>query len=83
MTVIRRKAPLHLRCSTMRSNQYHVQRQLAVDIRPVKRLAAKLLSEDSTLRHVLMEESDSLPAADFDAKLGTWLSILDKEERTV
>lgn len=54
-----------------------------VDIRPVKRLAGKLLSEGSTLRHVLAEESDSLPVADFVAKLGTWLSILDKEERPV
>lgn len=66
----------------MSLNLYQAQQRSVVDIRPVKRLAAKLLSEDSVLRHVLAEEGDSLPAADFIAKLGTWLSILDKEERT-
>ena len=52
-----------------------------VDIRPIKRLAGKLLPENSTFRHVIMEESDSMPALDYVSKLGTWLSILDDEAR--
>ena len=50
-----------------------------VDIRALKRLAAKVLPENSTFRRVITEESDSMPATDFVAKLQTWLSILDGE----
>jgi hypothetical protein len=50
-----------------------------VDIRPLKRLASKLLPENSTFRRIIMQENDSMSATDYAAKLGTWLSILDGE----
>ncbi len=58
-----------------------VQASREVDIRPLKRLAAKLLPESSTFRRVITEESDSMPATDYVSKLGTWLSILDGEAK--
>jgi hypothetical protein len=51
-----------------------------VDIRPVKALAAELLPTNSLLRRVLSSEPDSMPPADYLAKLGTWLALL-REER--
>ena len=51
----------------------------AVDIRPLKRLSSELLSGNSMLKRVLASESDAIPAAEFVAKLGTWLAILGEE----
>jgi hypothetical protein len=51
-----------------------------VDVRPLKRLAARVLPENSIFRRVITNEKDSMPASEFAAKLGTWLSVLDEEE---
>jgi hypothetical protein len=50
-----------------------------IDIRPLKRLASKLLPEDSDFRRVVMKEGGVVSAVDYVAKVGTWLSILDGE----
>lgn len=50
-----------------------------VDIRPLKKLSSDLLSKDSMLRRVLNSENDTIAAAEFIAKLGTWLTILREE----
>ncbi|MGH9918995.1 MAG: hypothetical protein ACRD6W_09030 [Nitrososphaerales archaeon] len=51
----------------------------AVDIQPLKRLAAEILPVDSILRRVLASEPDSMNAVDYLAKLGTWLALLREE----
>ena len=67
----------------MEAARYQTDQRLVVDIRSVKQLVVKFLPGESTFRHVILEENDSLPAADFVAKLGTWLLILDEEVRRV
>ena len=51
----------------------------AVDIRPLKRLAAEILPGDSVLRRVLLSEPDRMEARDYVAKLGTWQALLREE----
>jgi len=55
------------------------QEDRIVDIRTLKRLSSDLLNNDSMLRRVLNSESDTIPATEFIAKLGTWLAILREE----
>ncbi len=52
---------------------------MIVDIRSLKRLAARILPNDSILRKVLLSEPDSLDARDYLAKLGTWQALLREE----
>lgn len=52
---------------------------MMVDIRSLKRVAAKILPVDSILRKVLLSEPDSLEAREYLAKLGTWLLLLREE----
>lgn len=52
---------------------------MMVDIRSLKRLAAKALANDSILRKILLSEPDVMEPRDYIAKLGTWLAILREE----
>lgn len=56
--------------------------QKVVNVHPLKRMAAKVLPDDSILRRVLLSEPDSLEAGEYVAKLGTWLVILREEMTT-
>ena len=51
----------------------------SVDIRPLKRLVVQVLGEGSVFRKVVMQEGDEITAADYCAKLGTWLAILEED----
>ena len=51
----------------------------SVDVRPLKRLAVRLLEDGSVFRKVITQEEDTIAAADYCAKLGTWLAILKEE----
>jgi hypothetical protein len=53
--------------------------RMIVDIRSLKRLAEKILPNDSILRKVLLSEPDSLEARDYLPKLAKWLAILREE----
>lgn len=50
-----------------------------LNIRPIKSVAVSLLPASSLLRKVLSSEPDDMPATDFLAKLGTWLTLLREE----
>ena len=52
---------------------------MIVDIRSLKRLAEKILPNDSILRRVLASEPDEMEAKDYLPKLATWLAILREE----
>jgi hypothetical protein len=53
--------------------------RVVVDVRPLKRLAARVLLTDSLLRKVLMSEPDEMEASEYIAKLGTWQALLREE----
>jgi hypothetical protein len=46
---------------------------------PLTQLRGRPSPENSTFRHVLVDEKDSMLASEFVAKLGTWLSIIDSD----
>ncbi len=50
-----------------------------IDLRRIKRLLQKILSEGSMLELVIRNEPDFISAEEYCAKLGTWLTILDEE----
>ncbi len=53
--------------------------RVVIDLRPLKRLAARVLPTDSLLRRVLMSEPDQMEAIEYVAKLGTWQALLREE----
>jgi hypothetical protein len=46
-----------------------------VDVRPSEELASRILDPNSSLKLVLEAEPDIVSAAEFVAKLGTWLAL--------
>jgi len=52
-----------------------------VDLRPLKQFASENLGRQSALQEVLLAEKNEIPAAEFLAKLPTWLVLLRREEQ--
>jgi len=56
--------------------------QRLIDLKPIKRLASKLLNSQSIFRKVIIQEENMLSAKDYCVKLETWLLLLEEELRS-
>jgi len=54
-----------------------------VNIISLKNWVHKNLPYDSSLKELILVEADVLAADDFLSKMGTWLTLLDIEKRSI